>query len=119
MFCRWDKASEISDLSTFNIGVMPLDETHWAKGKCGFKALQYMALEIAPIISPIGVNSDIVTHGKDGFLCTTSDEWKTHLIKLIESQSLRNELGKNAYVKIKSCYSVNANYPNYKKLLNV
>lgn len=118
-FCPWNKETEISDLATFNIGIMPLNETPWSKGKCGFKALQYMALEIAPVVSPVGVNTEIVTDGENGFLCTTPDQWKARLIELLENPSLRQKMGKSAYSKIESGYSVNANYPKYKQLLNL
>lgn len=117
-YLPWNKATEITDLATFNIGVMPLNETPWSKGKCGFKALQYMALGIAPVISPVGVNTDIVSDGSNGFLCNTPEEWKTRLIELLTSPSLRQEIGEKAHQKIQSTYSVSANYSTYSKLLN-
>ena len=117
-FVKWNKDSEIEDLSKINIGVMPLTDTIWAKGKCGFKGLQYMALEIPSIVSPVGVNTSIVEHGKNGFLCNSPEEWKQTLIDLLENEALRIEIGKAGYQTVKKSYSVDANKPNYLNLLN-
>jgi glycosyltransferase involved in cell wall biosynthesis len=76
-FVKWNKETEIEDLAKINIGVMPLTDTIWAKGKCGFKGLQYMALEIPSVMSPVGVNTSIVDHGKNGFLCQSLQGWKS------------------------------------------
>ncbi len=74
-FLSWSKATEISDLEKIDIGIMPLPDDEWSKGKCGFKALQYMALEIPAVASPVGVNTTIIQEGINGFLCTTDEEW--------------------------------------------
>lgn len=116
-FVKWSKESEIEDLAKINIGVMPLLDTIWAKGKCGFKGLQYMALEIPAVMSPIGVNTSIVEDGKNGFLCSTSEEWKQTLVNLLESETLRIERGKAGFQTVKEAYSVNANRTNYLNLL--
>ncbi len=117
-FVKWNKESEIQDLAQINIGVMPLLDTVWAQGKCGFKGLQYMALEIPAVMSPVGVNTSIVEHGKNGFLCSSPNEWKHTLIQLIESESLRTEIGKAGLETVKETYSVEANRVNYINLLN-
>lgn len=117
-FIKWNKESEIEDLTKINIGVMPLTDTVWAKGKCGFKGLQYMALEIPSVMSPVGVNTSIVNHGKNGFLCNSSAEWKETLVNLLENQMLRTEIGKAGFQTVKKSYSVEANQSNYLNLLN-
>ncbi|MGZ9928063.1 glycosyltransferase, partial [Escherichia coli] len=61
------------------MGLMPLPETEWALGKCGFKAIQYMALGIPAVVSGIGANKVIVPNGQAGYLCTTQDDWYTAL----------------------------------------
>ena len=117
-FVKWNKKTEIEDLAKLNIGVMPLTDTIWAKGKCGFKGLQYMALEIPSVMSPVGVNTSIVDHGKNGFLCSTPEEWKQTLIALLENKSVRRTIGRAGHQTVKERYSVEANRKNYTKLLN-
>ena len=116
-FVKWNKETEIEDLAKINIGVMPLTDTIWAKGKCGFKGLQYMALEIPSVMSPVGVNTSIVDDGKNGFLCKSSSEWKVTLVNLLENQGLRTEIGKAGLETVKKSYSVEANQTNYLNLL--
>ena len=108
-YISWNKDSEIEDLLSFNIGVMPLKEDKWSKGKCGFKALQYMALGIPAVVSSIGVNKEIVCQGTDGFLCDGEREWLDTLAILINSTPTRTKIGKAARNKIMSSYSVKSN----------
>jgi glycosyltransferase involved in cell wall biosynthesis len=108
-YMPWNKTSEREDLLRINIGIMPLTDDLWARGKCGFKALQYMALGIPAVASPIGVNSDIIEHGANGYLCSTAAEWKTTLRQLIVDQQLRSRLGHAARQRIEERYSVQAN----------
>jgi glycosyltransferase involved in cell wall biosynthesis len=90
---QWNSASELDDLRKIDIGVMPLPEDDWSRGKCGLKALQYMALGIPTICSPVGVNSDIIQDGENGFLAGNDDEWIEKLSKLIDSSDLRKKVG--------------------------
>jgi glycosyltransferase involved in cell wall biosynthesis len=112
-FVKWNKSSEIKDLARLHIGIMPLEEDIWSKGKCGFKALQYMALEIPTVASPVGVNSTIINHEENGFLCSTPDEWEKVLTQLLESQSMRQRKGGEGFKTIKKRFSVQANWPKY------
>jgi glycosyltransferase involved in cell wall biosynthesis len=114
----WNKATEIKELSTFDIGIMPLPDDEWAKGKCGLKGLQYMALEIPAIMSPVGVNSEIIQHGENGFLATTTDEWVSAISELTESMEKRNAVGMAARKTVETKYSVEANKKVYLELLN-
>jgi len=99
-----------------NIGVMPLQHDIWSEGKCGFKGLQYMALEIATIMSPVGVNTSIIYDGKNGFLATNPEDWKEKLTLLIEDKELRIKLGKAGKTTIEERYSVQTNKNNYLQL---
>jgi len=90
---QWDKTSEIETLQHFDIGIMPLPDDAWSRGKCGFKGLQYMALEIPTIMSPVGVNSDIIQDGENGFLAGDDKAWFEKISCLIESESLRKSMG--------------------------
>lgn len=105
---QWSKTSEIEDLEQFDIGIMPLVKDAWSKGKCGFKAIQYMALGIPAIVSPVGVNTQIVEHNKNGYLANNEEEWLAYLKQLIQDEAKRKELGKAARKAIENNYSVHA-----------
>lgn len=107
-FIHWTKETEIADLQRFQIGVMPLANDEWAKGKCGFKAIQYMALGMPALVAPVGVNTQIVRHGIDGFHCNSDAEWKKALRQLLQDAQLRQNMGKNARQRIVEQYSVEA-----------
>jgi glycosyltransferase involved in cell wall biosynthesis len=113
---KWNKETEIEDLAKINIGVMPLKKDIWSEGKCGFKGLQYMALEIPTIMSPVGVNSTIVQHEINGFLVETQEEWYDVLEKLIRDRNLRMQIGKAGKKRIDEAYSVLANQEKYLNL---
>jgi glycosyltransferase involved in cell wall biosynthesis len=115
-FCKWNKDTEISDLLKLDVGIMPLDDDKWANGKCGFKALQYMALGIPALVSPVGVNTKIVDHGINGFICNDHSDWYNYLEVLITDQKLLIELGKNTRKKIENEYSTKSNKENFIKL---
>lgn len=117
-FLKWTKESEIADLVRFDIGIMPLPEDDWSKGKCGFKGLQYMALEIPTIMSPVGVNTEIIHDGINGFLASSEDEWIQKLSKLIESKELREKTGLEGRKTVIEKYSVEANKQKYLDVFN-
>lgn len=114
----WNKENEIHDLSTFDIGIMPLPNDEWAKGKCGLKGLQYMALGIPTLMSPVGVNSDIVVDGVNGFLPATNVEWVKHIEELIVSPELRKKIGEAGKKTVEEKYSTNAWKEKYLELFN-
>lgn len=117
-YLPWKKESEIKDLATINIGIMPLEEDIWSKGKCGFKALQYMALGIPTVLSPVGVNTSIVEHGINGFHARSESEWKLYLTMLLKDAELRRQVGQAGKQTVEKHYSVRANYAVYKHLLS-
>ena len=108
-FIPWSKDREIEDLSKIDIGIMPLDNTIWEEGKCGFKALQYMALGIPAIASNVGVNKEIINHGVNGFLCESHDDWYESLKLLIAREEKRLEIGIEARKRVEDYYSVKSN----------
>jgi glycosyltransferase involved in cell wall biosynthesis len=118
-FVPWDKRREIEDLLAFDIGVMPLANTEWARGKCGFKIMQYMALGIPPVASPWGANAQIIDHGVDGFLCADAGEWKTALRALILDPELRARIGRAAREKAVTRYSAKANAGRFLATLGI
>jgi len=101
----WRANTELEDLSAIDIGVMPLPDDRWSKGKCGLKALQFMALGIPTICSPVGVNTDIIQDDQNGFLAGTEDEWVDKLSRLIRSHELRQRLGQAGRVTVEQKYS--------------
>src|SRR4026208_403726 len=78
--------TELEDLGAIDIGVMPLPDDRWSKGKCGLKALQFMALGIPTVCSPVGVNTDIIQDDRNGFIAATEDEWIDKLGRLLRSR---------------------------------
>ena len=93
----------------FNVGIMPLPSDIWAKGKCGFKALQYMALGIPAVVSGIGVNAEIVDHGINGCVCNTPEEWYFSLERLLSDPLYLGKLSEKTRDKIIKNYSVKSN----------
>ena len=114
----WKKDTELKDLSEFDIGLMPLPDDEWAKGKCGLKGLQYMSLGIATIMSPVGVNKDIIQDGKNGYLASTTEEWVVKISQLIDDAQLRKALGDGGKKTIDEQYSVYAWKDKYVNLYN-
>ncbi len=92
----WRLETELSDILSFDVGIMPLTDDEWARGKSGNKALYYMASAIPPVVSPVGVNADIVQHGQNGFWARTENEWFEALSTLVRSAEIRARLGANA-----------------------
>lgn len=114
---QWNLETEIEDLSELDIGIMPLPNDEWSQGKCGFKGLQYMALAIPTIMSPVGVNKDILENGVNGFLADSESDWLAIISKLIESKSLRTQIGLAGRKTIEEKYSVEANKNKYLRCL--
>jgi len=122
-FRKWNKDSEILDLIEFDLGIMPLFDTEWEYGKCGFKALQYMALEIPAIVSAVGVNIEIVQDGVQGFVVDPmpiKDEtaWTNAIITLLEDDKLRTEMGKKGRSRIEEAYSLNSQLEAYRQIFD-
>jgi len=89
----WRSHTEAQDLAEADIGIMPLPDDQWSRGKCGCKALQYMGLGIPAVCSPVGMNTDLIRDGDNGFLATSAEEWITKLTLLLRSAQLRKKLG--------------------------
>lgn len=115
-YIPWTLSSEIEDLLTFDIGIMPLPDNEWSQGKCGFKILQYMALQIPAVASPVGVNTQIISDGVTGFLCGSEEEWLAKIAVLIEDPKLRKKLGFAGHQEVIRRYSVTSNSLNFLSL---
>jgi glycosyltransferase involved in cell wall biosynthesis len=115
-FIRWDEKTEAISHQLIDIGVMPLKNTPFEQGKCGAKLIIYGALGIPSVASPIGVNSEIISSGNNGFLAKTDKEWLLTLLNLINNNDLRKTLGINARKNIVKKYSINKVIP---ELINI
>jgi len=101
----WRSETEIEDLAKMDIGLMPLPDENWSRGKCGLKALQYMALGKPSICSPVGVNSTIIKDGENGYLADGAEEWIEKLKLLIHSSELRRKIGRAGRETVEQEYS--------------
>lgn len=115
-FVPWSKENEVEVLHRIDIGLMPLTDDAWAEGKCGLKALQYMALAIPTVASPVGVNKHIIQHGNNGLLCQTHERWLAALVELIEQPSERQRLGAAGRQTVETGFSVDSNASNFVSL---
>lgn len=105
-FRRWELDREIEALQDCDIGIMPLPLSEWTKGKCGLKLLQYMAVGMAAVASPVGVNQEIISDGETGFLASTEREWREKLRRLCEDSALRSRMGHAARHRVEERYSL-------------
>lgn len=117
-FRNWSEASEITDIQRMDIGIMPVPDEPWARGKCGYKLIQYMACGVPVVASPVGVNREIVEHGVNGFLATTDDEWRHALGMLAADAPLRAAMGRAGRAKVESHYSIQRYGPIMAGLIN-
>lgn len=115
---RWDPATEVEDLAELDIGIMPLPDDEWSKGKCGLKGLSYMALGMPTVTSPVGVSTTIIDDGVNGFLAASEDDWVERLAQLVDSSELRAKLGAAARKTVVSRYSVASQKGRYVDYLN-
>ena len=104
---------EITDVQSFDIGIMPLDETEWSKGKCGTKMLQYMGVGVPSVCSPSVVAGDIITDQVDGFVAHNGSEWIEYLSALIEDTGIRQRIGMNGRATVEERYSVKVWAPKF------
>jgi glycosyltransferase involved in cell wall biosynthesis len=113
----WRPETEVEDLRPLDVGVMPLPEDRWSRGKCGMKALQYMGLGVATVCSPVGVNTEIVRDGVNGFLAASEDEWVERLTLLLRSAELRERLGRAGRATVEERYSAEAQAPRFLRVV--
>jgi glycosyltransferase involved in cell wall biosynthesis len=90
----WSVHSEVDEMAAFNIGIMPMPDDEWARGKCSLKALLYMAMGIPAVCSPVGANREIIRHGENGLLAACHDEWIKSISALADDPALRVRLGR-------------------------
>jgi glycosyltransferase involved in cell wall biosynthesis len=107
----WDEAREVDAIQSFDVGIMPMPDSVWTRGKCGYKLIQYMACGLPTVAAPIGVNASIVDDGETGFLATTGEDWLRSLEILYKDAELRATFGRAGRAKVTRLYSLEGVVP--------
>lgn len=113
----WSESTEVASIENFDIGIMPLFDEPFERGKCGYKLIQYMACSLPVVASPVGVNASIVEHGVNGFLANTSEEWALALRTLAADPVLRHRMGQAGRAKVERAYCLQVAAPRLVELL--
>ena len=113
----WTEATEVSSIASLDIGIMPLLDGPFERGKCGYKLIQYMACGLPVVASPVGMNCQIVEHGVNGFLAETPEQWEQALCTLLADPSLRHRMGQAGRHKVEKHYCIQVTGPKVAALL--
>lgn len=108
----WAEATEVADVQAMDVGIMPLPDEEWARGKCGYKLIQYMACGLPTVASPVGVNSAIVRDGETGFLVHDEREWVLAVGRLLADNALRRSMGNIGRERVVDRYSLHSQEPH-------
>lgn len=108
---RWSVEDEVGDLKSFDVGMMPLSDDLWSKGKCGLKILQYYSVGVPVVCTPVGVNRDIVEDGVNGFWATNQDQWEGGLLALMKDEGNRKRMGLKGRERVETEFSLEVNAP--------
>jgi glycosyltransferase involved in cell wall biosynthesis len=114
---HWSAESEVRDIESFDIGIMPLPDDAWARGKSGYKLVQYMAASRPVVASAVGANCQIVRSGRTGLLVKTPDEWVAALRTLCSDGALRTAMGRAGREVVEQCYDVRHAAPRLATIL--
>ncbi len=114
----WSEATEVEMIQRMGVGIMPLPDGPWEKGKCGYKLIQYMACAVPVIASPVGVNIDIISRSECGFLAEGSEQWIDSLEALLSSPEQREMLGKAGRKAVEEKYSLQVQAPHLACIFN-
>jgi glycosyltransferase involved in cell wall biosynthesis len=106
---KWDQNTEVEEISKFDVGIMPLPDNPWERGKCGFKLIQYLSCKVPVIGSPVGVNRDIISNGFNGFQANSTDEWIKYLRLLKNDKKSALNMGENGRKFVEEKYSLQRN----------
>lgn len=109
----WYESSEVSSIQQFDIGIMPLTDSPWERGKCGYKLIQCMACAKPVVASPVGVNAEIVEAGVNGYLAEASDDWARYLRMLLSDPEVRMRMGAASRDKVSKEFSLQAQAPRF------
>jgi len=112
----WSEETQVRDIQSFDVGIMPLPDGPLERGKCGYKLIQYMACGKPVVASPVGINKEIVEHGVNGFLAGSTEEWLEVLTVLCDNPDLRRKMGTAGRKKVEEKYCIQVTAP---KLLEI
>lgn len=113
----WSEQTEVQSIASFDIGIMPLRDEPFARGKCGYKLLQYMACGLPVVASPVGVNCQLVEHGVNGFLAETPEQWEHALNTLLADADLRQRMGQVGRKMVEAQFCIQATGPKLATIL--
>jgi len=114
----WENSeNEAREIQKFDIGLMPLLDTEWNRGKCAFKAIEYMACGVVPIVSAVGESNYLIQDGANGFLAKTNQDWVKKIMNLYKNRELLPSIGEKAQLTIKNQYSFSANVPKIVRII--
>lgn len=108
---EWSEDTEVGSIQRFDVGIMPLPDDLWARGKCGYKLVQYMACGLPVVASPVGANRQIVEHGVSGFLASSTNDWVEYLAQLGSNSELRLAMGRAGRMKVAARYCLQVTAP--------
>lgn len=114
----WSEESEVARIQGFDIGIMPLADGEWERGKCAYKIIQYMATGLPVVASDVGANREVVRDGVDGYLVRDASEWEAAIVRLADA-SLRASLGANARVRAVQGYSIQSQAPRLAEMFRL
>jgi glycosyltransferase involved in cell wall biosynthesis len=117
LFTRWTEDTEVQGLQSFSVGLMPLSDTTWSRGKCSFKMLTYMAVGVPVVVSPVGMNREVLALGNCGLAASSIDDWVDALTTLLRDQDLSASMGAAGRRIVESYYSLNVIAPRLAALL--
>lgn len=114
----WTEASEAALVQQFDIGIMPLNNSLWERGKCGYKLIQYMGCGLPVVGSPIGVNEDLIQEGENGFKPINTAEWTEALERLVLAPDLRRSMGNAGRRLVEERYNLDVAFRSWKELFS-
>jgi glycosyltransferase involved in cell wall biosynthesis len=114
---EWSVETETGDLAVFDVGIMPMPDDDWARGKCAFKALQYMAMGVATVASRVGANREVIAHGRNGLLAATTNEWLACITLLVDNPGQRYQLGMAGRRTVEERYSMKKSAAEFERVI--
>lgn len=114
---QWRSDREVAVLHEFTVGIMPLEDDLWARGKCSFKMLTYMSVGLPVVVSPVGMNVEVLAHGPCGFSAKTNDDWVDAISSLLSAPALADQMGHTGRKIIEALYARNVIAPQLEKML--